>query len=106
MLGFQSVCCSACHGSALCLLALGPLLPFSRLNGNGEALVRKKTNFFQRPVLSPSCLPLLPDTAAAFRLVFGVGDTPAPLGLLIFLWSLILPVYTKDLAGSGHTGTK
>lgn len=103
---FQSVCCSTCHGSASCLLVLSPLLLFSRLNGSGEALGRKKTDFFQRPVPSPSCLSPLPDSAAASHLVFGVGDTSSSLGLLIFLWLLTLPVCTEGLAGSGHTGTK
>ena len=101
---FSNVRSSTYHGSAPCLLVLSPLLLFSRLNGSGEALGRKKTDFFQRPVLSPSCLSLLPDSAAASHLVFRVGDTPAPLALLIFLWLLILSVCMKDLAGSGHLG--
>lgn len=106
ILVFQSVCCSTHQGAVPCLLVPSPLLLFSRLNGSGEALGRKKTDFFQRPVLSPSCLSPLPDSAAGSHLVFGVGDTPASLGLLIFLWLVILPVCTKDLAGSGHTGTR
>lgn len=102
---FRSVCCSTCYGSAPCLLVLSPLLLFSRLNGSGEAVGRKRLissrGQFRHPAAS-----LLPDSAAASYLVFGVGDTPAPLGLSIFPWLLILPVRTKDLAGSGHAGTQ
>lgn len=69
-----------CCGSLPCLLVLSPFLLFSRLNGSGETLGRKKTNFLQKPVPSSSCLSALLGSAAAAasRLVFGVGDTPAP----------------------------
>ena len=85
---------------------LSPLLLFSRLGGSGEALGRGETDFFRRPAASPSCLSLLLDSAAASGLVFGVGDTPAPLGSVIFLSLLFAGARAKDPVGSGHTGTR
>lgn len=60
---FQSVCCSARHGPAPCLLVLSPVLLFSRLNGSMEALGRKKTSFaigqFRHPAASLCCWTVL-----------------------------------------------
>lgn len=79
MLGCPVCVQLTCCGSLPCLLVLSPFLLFSRLNGSGETLGRKRTNFLQKPVPSRSCLSaLLGSAAAASRLVFGVGDTPAP----------------------------
>lgn len=69
-----------------------PLPLFSRLKESGEALGRKKTNFFWR---------LIPSLGS----FLGVGASCASMGLLIILWLLILPVCTKDLA-VGHSGTR
>lgn len=60
-----------CYGSLPCLLVLSHLLLFSRLNGSGETLGRKKTNFLQKPVPSPSYFSALLGSAAALTLSLG-----------------------------------